>query len=40
MPLSPRRLKPSRSPSKGTEPRDIPLDLDGSGYDGGGQSMV
>ena len=27
-------------PSKGAEPRDILLDLDGQGYDGGGQSMV
>ena len=27
-------------PSKGAEPRDILLDLDGPGYDGGGQSMV
>lgn len=27
-------------PSKGAEPRDILLDLDGEGYDGGGQSMV
>jgi S-DNA-T family DNA segregation ATPase FtsK/SpoIIIE len=27
-------------PSKGAEPRDILVDLDGEGYDGGGQSMV
>jgi S-DNA-T family DNA segregation ATPase FtsK/SpoIIIE len=27
-------------PSKGAEPRDILLDLDNQGYDGGGQSMV
>ncbi len=27
-------------PSKGAEPRDILLDLDGQGYDGGGQTMV
>jgi hypothetical protein len=27
-------------PSKGAEPRDILLDLDGSGYDGSGQSLV
>ncbi|HTH47562.1 MAG TPA: DNA translocase FtsK, partial [Candidatus Limnocylindria bacterium] len=27
-------------PSKGAEPRDILLDLDGQGYDGSGQSMV
>jgi S-DNA-T family DNA segregation ATPase FtsK/SpoIIIE len=27
-------------PSKGAEPRDILLDLDGEGYDGGGQTMV
>ncbi|MFM8360833.1 MAG: DNA translocase FtsK, partial [Verrucomicrobiota bacterium] len=27
-------------PSKGAEPRDILLDLDGEGYDGGGQQMV
>ena len=27
-------------PSKGAEPRDVLLDLDGQGYDGGGQSMV
>ncbi len=27
-------------PSKGAEPRDILIDLDGEGYDGGGQSMV
>ena len=27
-------------PSKGAEPRDILIDLDGQGYDGGGQSMV
>jgi S-DNA-T family DNA segregation ATPase FtsK/SpoIIIE len=27
-------------PSKGAEPRDILLDLDGQGYDGGGQEMV
>ncbi|MEN9676937.1 MAG: hypothetical protein RIS76_2833 [Verrucomicrobiota bacterium] len=27
-------------PSKGAEPRDLLIDLDGQGYDGGGQSMV
>ena len=27
-------------PSKGAEPRDILIDLDGQGYDGGGQQMV
>ena len=27
-------------PSKGAEPRDILIDLDGEGYDGGGQQMV
>jgi S-DNA-T family DNA segregation ATPase FtsK/SpoIIIE len=27
-------------PSKGAEPRDILVDLDGEGYDGGGQTMV
>lgn len=27
-------------PSKGAEPRDILIDLDGEGHDGGGQSMV
>ena len=27
-------------PSKGAEPRDILLDLEGEGYDGGGQSLV
>jgi DNA segregation ATPase FtsK/SpoIIIE, S-DNA-T family len=27
-------------PSKGAEPRDILIDMDGQGYDGGGQSMV
>ncbi len=27
-------------PSKGAEPRDILIDLDGTGYDGGGQEMV
>jgi S-DNA-T family DNA segregation ATPase FtsK/SpoIIIE len=27
-------------PNKGAEPRDILLDLDGEGYDGGGQQMV
>lgn len=27
-------------PNKGAEPRDILLDLDGGGYDGGGQQMV
>ena len=27
-------------PSKGAEPRDVLIDLDGQGYDGGGQSMV
>ena len=27
-------------PSKGAEPRDILIDLDGQGFDGGGQSMV
>jgi S-DNA-T family DNA segregation ATPase FtsK/SpoIIIE len=27
-------------PSKGAEPRDILVDLDGQGYDGSGQSMV
>ena len=27
-------------PSKGAEPRDILLDLDGEGYDGSGQQMV
>ncbi len=27
-------------PSKGAEPRDILLDLDGEGYDGGGQNLV
>jgi S-DNA-T family DNA segregation ATPase FtsK/SpoIIIE len=27
-------------PSKGAEPRDILLDLDGGGYDGGGQRLV
>lgn len=27
-------------PSKGAEPRDILMDLDGEGYDGGGQQMV
>jgi len=27
-------------PSKGAEPRDILLDLDGEGYDGGGQRLV
>ncbi|MFO1459055.1 MAG: DNA translocase FtsK [Verrucomicrobiota bacterium] len=27
-------------PSKGAEPRDILIDLEGEGYDGGGQSMV
>jgi S-DNA-T family DNA segregation ATPase FtsK/SpoIIIE len=27
-------------PSKGAEPRDILMDLDGSGFDGGGQRLV
>jgi S-DNA-T family DNA segregation ATPase FtsK/SpoIIIE len=27
-------------PSKGAEPRDILLDLEGEGYDGGSQSLV
>src|SRR5208283_3122523 len=27
-------------PSKGAEPRDILIDLDGEGHDGGGQSAV
>jgi S-DNA-T family DNA segregation ATPase FtsK/SpoIIIE len=27
-------------PSKGAEPRDILIDLDGEGHDGGGQQMV
>jgi DNA segregation ATPase FtsK/SpoIIIE-like protein len=27
-------------PSKGAEPRDILIDLDGSGFDGGGQRLV
>jgi len=27
-------------PAKGAEPRDILVDLDGEGYDGGGQQMV
>jgi len=27
-------------PSKGAEPRDILLDLEGGGYDGGNQSLV
>ncbi len=27
-------------PSKGAEPRDVLIDLDGQGYDGGGQEMV
>jgi S-DNA-T family DNA segregation ATPase FtsK/SpoIIIE len=27
-------------PSKGAEPRDILIDLDGQGHDGGGQSAV
>ena len=27
-------------PSKGAEPRDILIDLDGTGFDGGGQEMV
>jgi DNA segregation ATPase FtsK/SpoIIIE-like protein len=27
-------------PSKGAEPRDILIDLDGGGFDGGGQRLV
>lgn len=31
---------PYTSPGKGAEPRDILIDLDGGGADGGGQSAV